>query len=123
MNTIPILLKDEFRHAKSRWREVKKRQAKAYQFKALLQRDGWMSPAVVEVDDRGIIREISGGAGLSEAPVEAVNGYAVPGFQSAYYGIGGFGHYGQQLFIFQHLFFYSNGSPDNIPDLIHNVVT
>lgn len=69
---------------KSRWREEKQRQEKTYQFKALLQRDGWMSPAVVAVDDRGIIRDISGGTAASEAVVEVVNGYAVPGFQNAH---------------------------------------
>ena len=69
---------------KSTWREEKKRQKKTYQFKALLQRDGWMSPAVVAVDDRGIIRDISGGTVAFEAGVEVVNGYAVPGFQNAH---------------------------------------
>ena len=69
---------------KSRWHEGKKRRAKSYEFKALLQSSGWLSPGLVHVDDRGIIKEISGGPVTSKADVEIVNGYAVPGFQNAH---------------------------------------
>ena len=60
------------------------RGAKIFHFKALLQSDGWISPAFVAADGRGIIREISGSNTKSESPVELVNGYAVPGFQNAH---------------------------------------
>ena len=66
------------------WRQGKKRQAKTYQYKALLQASGWVSPAVVRVNDRGIINEISGEPVDSKADVEIVDGYAVPGFQNAH---------------------------------------
>jgi formimidoylglutamate deiminase len=69
---------------KSRWRDVITRQAKTYKFKALLRTSGWVSPAVVDVDDRGIIKEISDAPDASKAGVEVVNGYAVPGFQNAH---------------------------------------
>ncbi|HEX6890516.1 MAG TPA: formimidoylglutamate deiminase, partial [Chryseolinea sp.] len=58
---------------------------KFYKFSALLQDDGWMSPAYVGVDGDGLIQY------LSEHPpavdgiaAEAVNGYALPGFQNAH---------------------------------------
>lgn len=60
-----------------------KREAKIYHFEAILQHSGWISPAFVEVDDRGRIKNISQ-APLSEKPIEPVNGYALPGFQNAH---------------------------------------
>lgn len=61
-----------------------RREASTYHFKSLLQSTGWLSPAFVEVDDRGIIRNISTSLSLEAAPVEEVDGYAVPGFQNAH---------------------------------------
>jgi formimidoylglutamate deiminase len=61
-----------------------KREAKIFHFKALLQSAGWMSPAFVGVDERGIIREISESPPEESIPVEAVNGYALPGFHNAH---------------------------------------
>lgn len=55
-----------------------------FKFKGLLQRDHWISPAYMGTDSDGMIRY------LSEAPpsdgfgLEAVDGYAVPGFQNAH---------------------------------------
>lgn len=60
------------------------REAKTFHFKALLQSAGWMSPAFVRIDERGIIREISESLLDESIPVEAVNGYALPGFQNAH---------------------------------------
>ena len=57
--------------------------AKIYHFQAILQPSGWISPAFVEVDGRGRIKTISQTAS-SEKPIEAVNGYALPGFQNAH---------------------------------------
>jgi len=58
---------------------------KFYKFSALLQNNGWLSPAFVGVDHAGLIRY------LAERPpsaqgiaVEVVNGYALPGFQNAH---------------------------------------
>ncbi|MDQ2658760.1 MAG: formimidoylglutamate deiminase [Bacteroidota bacterium] len=57
---------------------------KTFQFKALLQSTGWVAPAFVQVDNRGIIRHISSSPIDSVAPVEFVNGFAVPGFYNAH---------------------------------------
>lgn len=64
-----------------------------YHFKALLQNDGWLSPAFVSTDQHGLIIH------LSDKPeeniqYEKVNGYAIPGFQNAHshafqYAMGG----------------------------------
>ncbi|MEX1239372.1 MAG: formimidoylglutamate deiminase [Cyclobacteriaceae bacterium] len=60
-----------------------KREAKIYHFHAVLQHSGWISPAFVEVDEGGRIKNISQ-APASSKPIEAVNGYALPGFQNAH---------------------------------------
>lgn len=62
----------------------KRREARVFHFKALLQTTGWISPAFVEVDDRGIIRQISKTPPRSTTPIEFVNGFAVPGFQNSH---------------------------------------
>ncbi|MEX2235008.1 MAG: formimidoylglutamate deiminase [Cyclobacteriaceae bacterium] len=69
---------------KSPLREGKKREAKTFHFKALLQTNGWISPAFVSVNDRGVIQEISHTQSDAGNPVEVVNGFAVPGFQNAH---------------------------------------
>ena len=66
------------------FRKGRKREAKTYHFRALLQSHGWISPAFVDVDDRGTILQISETPTASALSVEAVNGYAVPGFQNAH---------------------------------------
>lgn len=65
-------------------RRAEKRGAKTFQFNALLLSSGWVSPAFVDVDDRGIIREISKTASGMNRDVEVVNGFAVPGFHNAH---------------------------------------
>lgn len=67
------------------WQRVGESSAvKTFQFKALLQSTGWVSPAFVQVDHRGIIRHISNSPIDSASPVEFVNGFAVPGFYNAH---------------------------------------
>ena len=56
---------------------------KYYKFKALLQDDGWLSPAYVGVDLQGAIRYLSRNAPDGSA-IEAVNGFALPGFQNSH---------------------------------------
>jgi formimidoylglutamate deiminase len=65
-------------------REGERRAVKTFQFKALLQSAGWISPAFVQVDDRGIIQSISDISPDPGGPVEFVNGFAVPGFHNAH---------------------------------------
>src|SRR5688500_1979052 len=60
-----------------------KRRARIFQFKALRAADGWISPAYVSVDDRGIIEGIWQVA-PEGAAVENVNGFALPGFQNSH---------------------------------------
>lgn len=73
-----------FDEQKSSLPKGKKREAKTYHFKALLQSGGWMSPAYVGVDHQGIIQHISKATSEDAFPVENVNGFAVPGFQNAH---------------------------------------
>lgn len=60
-----------------------KRRPKIFHFKALRHAQGWMSPAYVSVDGRGIVQEISE-VPLQGADLESVNGFALPGFQNAH---------------------------------------
>ncbi|MGC4023260.1 MAG: formimidoylglutamate deiminase [Cyclobacteriaceae bacterium] len=53
-----------------------------FQFDSLLQRNGWLSPAFVGVDDNGIIQYLS--EEKTDGDVEVVNGFALPGFQNAH---------------------------------------
>jgi formimidoylglutamate deiminase len=57
---------------------------KFYSFSALLQREGWLTPAYVGVDDRGIIRYLSSEAPAEGVAVESVLGFALPGFQNTH---------------------------------------
>ena len=65
-------------------REGHKREAKTFHFKSLLQTTGWITPAFVEVDNRGIIQKITKVTPSDSSAVEVVNGFAVPGFQNAH---------------------------------------
>lgn len=69
---------------RSALREGKTREAKTFHFKALLQSTGWVSPAFVSVDNRGVIREIAEAPFITQTPVEVVNGFALPGFQNSH---------------------------------------
>jgi formimidoylglutamate deiminase len=62
----------------------KKREARIYHFKSLLQTTGWLSPAYVRVDHLGIIQSISNASSDDALPVEVVNGFAIPAFQNAH---------------------------------------
>jgi len=56
---------------------------KTYQFKQLLQNNGWLENAQISIDDNGIITEISSDQKAS-ANVKEINGFAIPGFQNAH---------------------------------------
>jgi formimidoylglutamate deiminase len=57
---------------------------KYFQFKALLQLQGWLSPAYVGTDASGTIRYLSDKAPGHSVAVESVNGFILPGFQNAH---------------------------------------
>jgi formimidoylglutamate deiminase len=57
---------------------------KYFQFKSLLQQNGWLSPAYVGIDESGTIQYLSSEAPQEPAAVEFVNGLALPGFQNAH---------------------------------------
>ena len=54
-----------------------------YQFKALLQNDGWLSPAFVSTNENGLITYLSNQP-QKNVDYEKVNGYGIPGFQNAH---------------------------------------
>ncbi|HQQ97200.1 MAG TPA: formimidoylglutamate deiminase [Cyclobacteriaceae bacterium] len=55
-----------------------------YRFEALLQQEDWLTPAFVGVDHQGIIRYLSNVPHPESPAIEAVMGYAIPGFQNAH---------------------------------------
>ncbi|MFZ2906412.1 MAG: formimidoylglutamate deiminase [Cyclobacteriaceae bacterium] len=57
---------------------------KYFQFKSLLQKRGWLSPAYVGVDENGTIQYLSENPPEKSIAVESVNGLALPGFQNAH---------------------------------------
>jgi formimidoylglutamate deiminase len=57
---------------------------KYFQFRGLLQSSGWLSPAYVGVDDKGVIQYLSDKAPDEPLSIESVQGYALPGFQNAH---------------------------------------
>lgn len=73
-----------FDKQKSSVSEGRKREAKTYQFKALLQQTGWISPGYISIDAQGIIQSISSVPSRDTHLVERVNGFALPGFQNAH---------------------------------------
>lgn len=65
-----------------------------FKFKALLQRDHWISPAYVGTDHTGIIKYLSNIPPSDGFGMDTINGYALPGFQNAHshafqYGMAG----------------------------------
>lgn len=65
-----------------------------FKFNALLQRDKWISPAYVGVDESGKITYLSDNPPSEGFAMESINGYAIPGFQNAHshsfqYGMAG----------------------------------
>lgn len=57
---------------------------KYFRFEGLLQREDWLTPAYVGVDDNGYIQYLSDKPAPNGSAFEAVNGYALPGFQNAH---------------------------------------
>jgi formimidoylglutamate deiminase len=57
---------------------------KYFRFESLLQKDGWLSPAYVGVDDNGLIGWLSSQPPVETIAVESVLGFALPGFQNAH---------------------------------------
>lgn len=57
---------------------------KVWKFEGLLQNDGWVSPCYVTTDNDGRITTISDKEPADAKSIEAVNGYAIPGFQNAH---------------------------------------
>jgi formimidoylglutamate deiminase len=57
---------------------------KYFKFNSLLQKDNWLSPAYVGVDDLGLIQYLSTEPPTESVALEVVNGYALPGFQNAH---------------------------------------
>ena len=67
---------------------------KYFRFTGLLQREDWLSPAYVCVDEHGLIQYLSNQPHPDGSAIEAVTGYAIPGFQNAHshafqYGMAG----------------------------------
>jgi formimidoylglutamate deiminase len=57
---------------------------KYFQFTGLLQSTGWVAPAYVGIDSKGVIRSISDKPPAEAAAIESVLGYTLPGFQNAH---------------------------------------
>ncbi|MEY4930348.1 MAG: formimidoylglutamate deiminase [Bacteroidota bacterium] len=55
-----------------------------YLFNAILQKEGWLSPAYIGVDAQGIIQYLNHEAPAEGVAIEAVQGFALPGFQNAH---------------------------------------
>ncbi len=59
-------------------------QLKYFRFEALLQREGWLAPAYVGVDENGRIQYLSNKPNPDGSAIEAVSGYTLPGFQNGH---------------------------------------
>lgn len=57
---------------------------KYFRFESLLQKEGWLSPAYVGVDENGLIAYLSSQPPAEVIAVESVLGLALPGFQNAH---------------------------------------
>ena len=55
-----------------------------FKFKALLQKESWLEPAYVGVDENGLIQYLSDHAPENGIAIEAVEGFSLPGFQNAH---------------------------------------
>ncbi len=63
---------------------IEHEQLKHFRFDALLQQDDWLSPAYVSVNKKGCIQYLSDKPHPDGSAIEAVGGYALPGFQNAH---------------------------------------
>ncbi len=57
---------------------------KYYLFTALFQRERWLTPAYIGIDDHGTIQYLSSEKPQHPAAIEFVDGFALPGFQNAH---------------------------------------
>jgi len=57
---------------------------KYFRFKALFQKEQWLAPAYVAVDDKGIIHYLSNKPEAEGSAIEAIAGYVIPGFQNSH---------------------------------------
>ncbi len=55
-----------------------------FKFNALLQKANWLTPTYIGVDDSGIIQYLDSVAPNEAIAIEAVQGFALPGFQNAH---------------------------------------
>src|SRR5258706_8681372 len=55
-----------------------------FKFKALLQKDSWVSPAYVGVDEKGLVQYLSNHAPENGIAMDPVDGFVLPGFQNAH---------------------------------------
>ncbi len=55
-----------------------------FHFTALLTKESWLASAYVGVDDQGTIQYLSSTAPIESISIEAVQGFALPGFQNAH---------------------------------------
>lgn len=51
-----------------------------YRFEALYGDSGWIEPAFVTTDDKGLLLSISSEGPKGEVPIESIQGWAIPGF-------------------------------------------
>jgi len=59
-------------------------QMKFFRFKSLLQREGWLTPAYVGIDEKSIIQYLSDQPPAESVATESVLGFALPGFQNSH---------------------------------------
>lgn len=57
---------------------------KYFRFKGLFQKEGWISPAYVGVDEKGIVQYLSDQPPVEASATESVLGFALPGFQNSH---------------------------------------
>lgn len=57
---------------------------KFFQFKSLLQSEGWHNAPYIGIDKHGVVQYLSGQPPESPQAIEFINGYALPGFQNAH---------------------------------------
>jgi len=63
---------------------IYKIEMKYFKFSSLLQKDKWLSPAYVGLDESGVVRYLSDRSPQEGIALEAVQGFALPGFQNSH---------------------------------------
>ena len=64
--------------------QIKEENISYYKFSCLLLKGGWLSPAYIGLDQNGLIQYLSPEKPLSDLPVDAIDGAALPGFYNAH---------------------------------------